>query len=109
MRWISALFLLSSTRACGANTHSVLNKFLVSKLVIVALVLSKGSKSRTEISFLNHDESFYCADDLIDYSEDKESVSPAAKRGDDGNYQENYSSNEESDAGEQPAAEIQEA
>ena len=58
---------------------------------------------------LHHDESFYCGHDLVDSSEDEESASPAAKRGDDGNYEENYSSDEESNAGEQPAAEIQEA
>ena len=36
----------------------------------------------------DHDESFYCADDLVDSSEDEEFASSAAKRGDNGNYEE---------------------
>ena len=28
---------------------------------------------------LDHDESFYCGDDLVDSSEEEESASPAAK------------------------------
>ena len=55
---------------------------------------------------LDHDESFYCGDDLIGSSENEESALPAAKRG---SYEETYSNDEESDAVEQPAAEIQEA
>ena len=58
---------------------------------------------------LNHDESLYCGDDIVDFSENKVGTSPAAKQKDDSNFEENYSSEEKSDTCEQPAAEIQEA
>ena len=55
---------------------------------------------------LDHDEYFYCGDDIVDFSENKKGASPAAKQKDDSDYDENYSSEEESDTCEQPAAEI---
>ena len=58
---------------------------------------------------LDHDEYFYCGDDVVDFSENIEGASPAPKQKDASNYDENYSSQEESDTCEQSAAEIQEA
>ena len=84
----------------------VLNLFLVSKMshrrssVVQEITATDGDL------LLDHDESFYCGDDS---SEDEESASPAGKRADNSNNYENYSSDEDSDAGEQPATEIQEA
>ena len=82
---------------------------MVSKMSHRRSSLVQGITATDRDLLLDHDESFYCRDDLVDSSEDEESALPAARRGDDGNYEENYSSDEENDAGEQPAAEIQEA
>ena len=87
----------------------VLNLFLVSKMSHRRSSIVQGITATDRYLLLNHDESFYCGDGLVDSSEGEESASPAAKRGDNGNYEENYSSDEESAAGEQPAAGIQEA
>lgn len=55
----------------------------------------------------DHDQSFYGADDLSDSSDAEEHVMPPAKRVDDGDEDENFSSDDEATA--QPAAEIREA
>ena len=86
-----------------------LNLFLVSKMSHRRSCIVQGIPATCRDLLLHPDESFYGGDDLFGSSEDEESAPPAAMRGDDSNYEENYSSDEESDAGEQPAAKIQEA
>ena len=88
----------------------VLNLFLVSKIGHRRRSIVKGNRATDRDLVFDHKESFYCGDDLVDSSEEEESALPALclPAGDDGNHQEIHSSNEESAADEQPAAETQE-
>ena len=57
----------------------VLNLFLVSKMSRRRSSIVQGITATDRDLLLDHDESFYCGDDLVDSSEDEESASPAAK------------------------------
>ena len=73
-------------------------------------MLSSSEEEDADITSLEFWSAGNCnRDDIVDFSENKEGASPAAHQKDDSNYDENYSSEEESDTCEQPAAEIQEA
>ena len=86
---------------------------IVLNIVLVPKTSHRRSSIVQEITatdrelLLDHDESLYCLYGLLGSSEDEEGASPAATMVT--YYEESYLSDEESGAGEQPAAEIQEA
>ena len=68
----------------------VLNLFLVSKISHRRSTFVHGIMARDRYLLLYHDESFYFGDYFVNSLEDEESASPAAKRGVDGHYEDNF-------------------
>ena len=88
--WRSAIFIVHPRLwSDGRRTliPLVLNIFLVSKMSHRCSSIVEGITATDKDLLSDHNEPFYCGDDLVDSSEDEESTSPAAKRGDDGNYE----------------------
>ena len=80
--WRSAIFIVHSRLwSDGKRTPIplVLNLFLVSKISHRRRSIVQGITATDRDLLLDHDESFYCGDHLVDSSEEEESASHAAK------------------------------